>query len=159
MTENLSDRVSNPLGLTAQDAIAGVGMGTAVPASVLAMLPPGFRAPRVPTCHRCGAVATVGWQRQATDDECEQHWAALEAHIREQPNLFDDSNASYTADRSQPVTKAVHGCDEHDLSPDPADDTDEAAVAAWQAGVEARTLTHEADCGGHGECRCGGETA
>ena len=96
------------------------------------------RQSQVPTCHRCGAVATVSWQRHGADDEREQHWAALEAHIREQPNLFDDSNASYTADREQPVTKAVFGCDEHQ--------------------VDDMTLLHVADCGGHGACGCGGES-
>ena len=95
------------------------------------------RAPRVPTCHRCGTDATASWKRQATDAEREQHWAALEAHIREQPNLFDDSNASYTADRAQPVTKAVFGCDEHQ--------------------VDDMVMTHAADCGGHGECGCGSD--
>lgn len=117
------------------------------------------RTPRVPTCHRCGVVATVGWKRYGTDAEREQHWDALEQHIRSQPNLFDDSNATFTADRSEPVTLVVHGCDEHDLSPVPADGSKKAAAVAKQAGVDARALTHEADCGGHGECRCGGGDA
>ena len=95
------------------------------------------RQSRVLTCHRCGTVATAQWQRYGTDAEREQHWAALEAHIRSQPNLFDDSNASYTADRDQPVTKAVFGCDEHR--------------------VDDMALLHAADCGGHGACACGGE--
>ena len=128
-----------------------------LPAAIAAAPTPATakRAP-VPVCHRCGTVATVQWPRQATDAEREQHWDALEQHIRSQPNLSDDSNASYTADRGQPVTKAVHGCDEHDLSPTPTDGSKKAAAAAKQAGTEARTLTHDADCGGHGECQCGG---
>lgn len=116
------------------------------------------RQSRVPTCHRCGTVATAQWQRYGTDAEREQHWAALEAHIREQPNLFDDSNANWTADRSQDVTKAVFGCEQHDLSPAPFAPSDGGALAAKQAGAEARTLTHDADCGGHGQCQCGGGT-
>jgi hypothetical protein len=124
-------------------AIAKVGAGAT------AATPP-------PVCHRCGAVATVQWPRKATDAEREQHFDAQEQHIREQPNLFGPENAEYVADRTAPVTKAVHGCDEHDLSPAPADGSKKAAAAAKQAGVEARALTHDADCGGHGECRCGG---
>jgi hypothetical protein len=89
-----------------------------------------------PVCHRCDSPATAQWQRSGTDAEREQHWAALEAHIRSQPNLFDSSNAEYTANRNEPVTKAVFGCDEHL--------------------VDDMTLLHAADCGGHGACGCGG---
>lgn len=135
-----------------------------LPAPIPADAPPAIlsrpgvvgRAPRVPTCHRCGTVATVQWPRKATDAEREQHFDAREQYIREQPNLFGPENAEYVADRTEPVTKAVHGCDEHDLSPVPADGSKKATVAAKQAGVELRALTHDADCGGHGECRCGG---
>jgi hypothetical protein len=107
-------------------------------------------------CHRCGRPATTQWQRNGTDAEAEQHWAALEAHIRSQSNLFGSENAEYVADRSEPVAKAVFGCDEHDLSPAPADGGDEATAAAKQAGAELRSLSHDADCGGHGACGCGG---
>lgn len=96
---------------------------------------PARTAARLPACHRCGADATTQWPRQGTDTEQEAHWAAVEAHIRSQPNLFDASNAEYTADRTQPVTKAVFGCDEHQV-PD-------------------TTMLHTADCGGHGQCQCG----
>lgn len=106
-------------------------------------------------CHRCGTVATAQWQRNATDAEREQHWAALEAHIRSQPNLFGSENAEYVADRNEAVTKSVFGCDEHDLSPVPNAGGTKAAIAAKQAGLELRALTHDADCGGHGECQCG----
>jgi hypothetical protein len=109
-----------------------------------------------PSCHRCTADATHSWRRAATDAEREGYWAALEANIRAQPNLSDASNAEYVADHTAPVTKAVFGCGDHDLSPAPADDSDDAAAAAKQAGLDARILTHSADCGGHGECQCGG---
>lgn len=127
-----------------------------LPDSVLAALPPGTRAPARPICHRCDTVATVSWQRTATDDERVGYWAAIELNIRSQPNLFDAQNSEYTADRTQPVIKAVFGCDEHDLSPAPADGGKKSAAAAKQAGLELRALTHAADCGGHGECGCGG---
>ena len=109
-----------------------------------------------PPCHRCNSSATTSWQRAATDTEREGYWDAIEQNIRAQPNLFDASNAEYTADRSAPVTKAVFGCDKHDLSPAPADAGKKAAATARQAGADLRTLTHAADCGGHGECQCGG---
>jgi hypothetical protein len=114
------------------------------------------RSARPNPCHRCAAPATVSWQRAATDDEREQHWDAMEQNIRNQPNLFDGSNAEYVADRTAPVTKAVFGCDEHDLSPASADGGKKAAAAAKQDGAELRALTHVADCGGHGACGCGG---
>jgi hypothetical protein len=127
------------------------------PAPLPAIITANLRAAsRQPACHRCGTVATSQWPRASTDAEREQHWAAVEAHIRSIPDLFGGQNAEYTADRSEPVTKAVFGCDEHDLSPAPADDSDEAIAAAEQAGTELRTLTHAADCGGHGACQCGG---
>ena len=116
-----------------------------------------------PPCHRCDSDATTSWKRAATDAEREGYWDAMEANIRSQTNLFDASNAEYTADRTQPVTKAVFGCDEHDLSPAPDDDhngsikaINAATAAAKQAGADLRALTHAADCGGHGECQCGG---
>lgn len=85
-------------------------------------------------CHHCGVPATAQWQRHATGDEAEQHWAATEQNIR--ANNDGHAAVEYVADRSDSVTKAVFGCDEH---PDPA------------PGV-----THDADCGGHGACGCGG---
>lgn len=109
-----------------------------------------------PPCHRCDSAATTSWQRAATDAEREGYWAAMEANIRSQPNLFDSSNSEYTADRTAPVTKAVFGCDDHDLSPEPVDAGKKAAAAAKQAGADVRALTHDADCGGHGECQCAG---
>lgn len=120
------------------------------PAAILAI------EPRTNPCHRCGRPATTQWRRNATDTEAEQHWAAVEQHIRSIPNLVDASNAEYVADRDQPVVKAVFGCDEHDLSPTPADAGKKATVAAKQVGADARALTHAADCGGHGACQCGG---
>lgn len=107
-----------------------------LPAPIAGRLVPAMadRVARANPCHNCGDPATAQWRRQGTDDEREQHWAALEAHIRSHPNLFDDSNASYTADRSQPVAKAVFGCDEHC--------------------VDDMAMLHTADCGGHGACGC-----
>lgn len=85
-------------------------------------------------CHHCGADATTQWSRRATDDEHEQHWDAVEQNIRASNDGHEA--AGYVADRSDSVTKAVFGCDEH---PDPAPGA-----------------MHEADCGGHGACGCGG---
>jgi len=87
-----------------------------------------------PVCHRCGTPASTQWQRNATPAEAGQHWAAQEQHIRSIPDIAGNRNAEYTADRTQPVTKAVHGCDEHV--------------------VDAPHATHDADCGGHGACGC-----
>lgn len=88
-------------------------------------------------CHRCGTGATVQWPRQATDAEREQHWDAMEANIRSIPDLYGGQNDSYTADRTDSVVKAVFGCDEHQVAD--------------------MVMVHAADCGGHGECQCGGE--
>lgn len=110
-------------------------------------------------CQRCGAPATSQWQQHANDAEREAHWAALEANIRASND--GQPEAAYVADRSQPVVRAVYGCDEHDLSPEPTSDHDgsnqataRAAAEAKQAGAEARTLTHDVECGGHGACSC-----
>lgn len=89
----------------------------------------------VTPCHRCGAPATTQWPRQATEAEAAQHWDALEQNIRSQPDIAGHGNATWTADRSDTVTKAVHACDQHV--------------------VDAPHLTHDADCGGHGACGCG----
>lgn len=94
------------------------------------------QAPPSP-CHNCNQPATAQWQRAATDEEREGYWAAIELNIRSQPNVIDDQNANYTADRSQAVTKAVFGCDEHQVAD--------------------MAMVHAADCGGHGACGCGGE--
>lgn len=109
------------------------------PAALLAMLPPGAPRPLLPTCHRCGTTATMQWQRKATPAEAEQHWAALEQNIRSIPDLFGNGNAEYVADRTQDVTKAVHGCDQHT--------------------VDDMVTVHAHDCGGHGACQCEGTTA
>lgn len=136
MTNPDTDRTPAPTGRPVGDAF-GQGRDEH-PAAIAAMLPPGNRAPRQPTCQHCGTVATVSWQRTATDAERDGYWAAIEANIRSQPNLFNAQNAEYTADRTQPVTKAVFGCDDHQVD-------DMAAV-------------HAADCGGHGACQCEGTT-
>lgn len=96
------------------------------------------REPAVHRCHRCQAPATVQWPRYATADEAEAWHAGREQHIR----AANDGReaAGYVSDRTDTVTLAVHGCDEHQL-PSPG-------------------LVHDADCGGHGLCRCvidGGE--
>lgn len=94
----------------------------------------GIIAPGPAPCHRCGTPATTQWQRTATDDEAAQHWAAVEAHIRNQSDIAGHGNATWTANRTDTVVKTVHGCDEHT--------------------VDAPHATHEADCGGHGACQC-----
>lgn len=107
-------------------------------------------------CHNCSNPATSQWQRQATPDETEQHWTAVEQNIR--ANNSGNPDVDYVADRTDTVTKSVFGCEQHDLSPAPVDDTPEARAAATQAGLERRALIHASDCGGHGACQCG-ETA
>lgn len=92
----------------------------------------GIIAPGPAPCHRCGQPATIQWRRDATDTEREAHWAALEQSIRASNDGRPE--AAYTADRTQAVTKSVHGCDQHV--------------------VDAPHLTHEAECGGHGTCEC-----
>jgi hypothetical protein len=94
----------------------------------------GIVAPGVAPCHRCDAPATTQWPRTATDAEAEQHWTALEQHIRAQPDIAGHGNATWTADRTDAVVKAVHACDQHV--------------------VDAPHLTHQAECGGHGACHC-----
>lgn len=128
--------------------------------SVTVMLSPGaFHAPGIPaelaeklnaptagwprsrrqsdraTCHRCGDPATQQWPRHATPDEAEDWHAAREQHIRAHND--GRAEAEYISDRSDTVTLAVHGCDEH-VVPEPH-------------------RTHDADCGGHGACQCGGD--
>lgn len=128
-----ANRDEFPAVLHAPTALAPMHVRTEIPGRG------GILAPGAPTCHRCGQPATAQWQRAANDNEREAHWAALEAHIRAQPNLFDDTNATFTADYTELVTHAVYGCDEHQV-PD-------------------ATLLHAADCGGHQACQCGGEAA
>lgn len=91
-------------------------------------------APVTSPCHNCGQPATAQWQRRGSDAEREQHWVAMEQNIRSIPDLFGGQNAEYVADRSQPVVKAVFGCDEHQVAD--------------------MAMTHAADCGGHGVCEC-----
>lgn len=86
-------------------------------------------------CHRCDATPTHQWTRRASEQEAEAWHTAREQHIR----AHNDGRpaAEYVSDRSDTVTLAVHGCDEHVVS-----------------NVH---LTHDADCGGHGACACGGD--
>jgi hypothetical protein len=105
-------------------------------------------------CHRCQAPATAQWQRHATADEAEAWHAGREQWIRQHND--GHAEAEYVSDRADTVTLAVHGCDDHDLSPGPADETNAAKYEARQVGAGLRTLTHDADCGGHGACGCGG---
>lgn len=113
--------------------------------------------PTGPTCHHCGTPATHQWQRAATPDEAEQHWAALEQNIRASNSGRPD--VDYTHPRNDEVRKAVFGCDNHRLNPTPADNTPEAIAAAIQTGAERRAILHAADCAGHGACQCGEEGA
>lgn len=113
--------------------------------------PPGHR------CHRCQAPATAQWTRYASAQEAEDWHTAREQHIR----THNDGRAAaeYVSDRTDTVALAVHGCDDHDLSPGPADDTNAAEYEARQLGADRRALLHDADCGGHGACECGGNDA
>jgi hypothetical protein len=85
-------------------------------------------------CHRCGNTATVQWRRNATEAEAEAWWDHLEQQIRQANQGLPGAQAPYTADRTDTVTTAVHGCRQHPV-PD-------------------MHLTHDADCGGHGACGC-----
>lgn len=84
-------------------------------------------------CHRCQAPATQQWPRHATPDEAEDWHAAREQHIRAHNDGRPETE--YVSDRTDTVTVAVHGCDEHV--------------------VDEPHRTHDADCGGHGACQCG----
>lgn len=118
-----------------------------------AQLRPARIAEQQHVCHRCQAPATAQWQRYATADEAEAWHAGREQHIR----AHNDGRAAaeYVSDRSGVVTMAVHGCDEHDLSPGPVDDANAAGYEARQIGADRRALIHDAECGGHGACGCG----
>lgn len=121
-----------------REALGGVSMADfAAQFATTPML--GAEARQAPQnrCHRCGAVATTQWQQHATAEAAEAHWVAQEQHIRSLANSLRPEQANYVADRTGPVTKAVHGCDEHV--------------------IDAPHLTHGVDCGGHGACACGGE--
>lgn len=83
-------------------------------------------------CHACTEPATIQWQRHATPDETEQHWTAVEGNIR--TSNSGHPAATYEADRTDTVVKAVHGCDDHQV-----DDT---------------TIVHAADCHGDKGCGC-----
>lgn len=128
-------------------AQAGISLPTPVP-------PPLLERDERHRCHRCDEVATAQWARQATADEAEAWHAGREQHIR----AHNDGRAAaeYVSDRSDTVTMAVHGCDDHDLSPGAADETNAAKHEARRIGEDRRALTHDADCGGHGACGCGG---
>lgn len=92
----------------------------------------GTSQPPAHACHHCGNPATSQWQRQATPDEAEQHWSATEANIR--ASNSGNPAVEYTHPRNDTVTKAVFGCGQH---PDPCPGR-----------------VHDADCQGHGHCRC-----
>lgn len=104
-----------------------------------------------PDCHACGAAPQFQWTRRATAEEA----AVQKREIAElQGRVLTDAEI---AERYGPLRVAVTGCVVHYLAPEPADDSDEAAAQAAQAGVERRALLHEADCGGHGVCACEGQ--
>lgn len=129
MTEDeLEQTKEGILALAAQAAPPTAPVGMANLSAVLATRP----APIHP-CHHCGNPATTQWQRAATPDEAEAHWAALEQNIR--ASNSGNPAVDYTHPRNDEVRKAVFGCPDH---PDPA------------PGV-----LHQADCGGHGTCQCG----
>lgn len=132
MTFPVPQRDEFPAGLHAPTALAPMHVVTEIRGRG------GILAPGVPRCHRCETPATMQWRRKATAAEAEQHWAAQEQHIRSIPDLFGHGNATWTADHSDDVVKAVHGCDAHLVN-----DT---------------LLLHAADCGGHGACQCEGAT-
>ena len=87
----------------------------------------------VHVCHRCGEAAATQWGRAATAAEAETWWSLLEQRIRQANQGMP--GAAYVADRTDAVTVAVHGCEQHPV-PNPH-------------------LLHNADCGGHGQCGCG----
>lgn len=83
-------------------------------------------------CHRCGSSAVIQWRRAASAGEAEAWWNQLEKRIRQANRGLPA--AEHVANRSDSVTIAVHGCEQH-----PVPDTH---------------LLHGAECGGHGECGC-----
>jgi hypothetical protein len=107
--------------------------GISVPPAAVSGVPTPVRPTAMNPCHHCGQPATAQWQRHATPAEHTQHWDAHEQHR----NAIDaEENQNYRADRTDTVTIAVFGCDQH---PDPCPGR-----------------IHDTDCGAHGACRCGG---
>jgi hypothetical protein len=105
-------------------------------------------APARPQCHFCRQPAAYQWQRQANATERALRHTEIQAMVG---RLLDEE---YILDRYGPPRAAVYGCEQHELSPAPADDAPEAVTAARQAGTELRAITHKVDCGGHGKCAC-----
>jgi hypothetical protein len=102
----------------------------------------------LPGCHRCGAAPRFQLARKATVQEAvrqREHLAVLHGRV-----LSDNEIETLHG----PLREAVTGCAEHRVAPEPVDDSAEAAAAADLAGAHMRTLLHDADCGGHGNCRC-----
>lgn len=99
-------------------------------------------------CHHCGGRPAAQWARLATGAEAAAQRVEIQAMVG---HAVDDA---YIAERYGPLRTAVFGCEQHDLSPAPADQTPDAAAAAGQAGMELRSIVHRADCGGHGQCAC-----
>lgn len=93
----------------------------------------------LPGCHRCGGAPLFQWTQLANPHEAESQKAEIfQLHGRE---LSDHEIAA----RYGPLRIAVTGCAEHHLGTDPEDE---------HSSADARALTHEADCGGHGSCVC-----
>ena len=161
MTDSISSQeaLNNALAVIKASGYS-VAEATAAHEQAMAALRDSRRQPEH-RCHRCGGTPTHQWTRRATDQEAEAWHAAREQHIR----AHNDGRAAagYVSDRSDVVTLAVHGCDEHNLTPvpdEPVDSSPEALgavnFAAQDAGAALRALLHDADCGGHGACGCGG---
>ena len=125
--------------ITAAAHLEGIAQGAPLVAGLGASVADLGRRPGAgPTpCSTCGNDATTQWARHATAAEAEDAWSALEQNIRASNSGRPD--VDYVADRTQPVVKAVFGCDEH-VVPNPH-------------------LVHDADCGGHGNCQCPDEDA
>jgi hypothetical protein len=83
-------------------------------------------------CHRCGGGAVIQWRRAASAGESKAWWSQLEQRIRQANRGLP--HVAYVANRSDSVTIAVHGCEQHQV-PD-------------------THLLHGAACGGHGDCEC-----
>lgn len=85
-------------GVTAAESLESLGQATAMLSR---------RRNPVPVCGDCGAPATHQAPRDATDEEADAHWSALEQNIRE------SGNPEYVQDRGDTVAVAVHRCDDH----------------------------------------------
>lgn len=104
----------------------------------------------LPGCHRCGGAPLFQWARRATAEEAARQRDQLAAlHGRE---LSDAEIETIHG----PLREAVTGCAEHHLGLAPEDDSAETELDAFEAGAVRRTLLHDTDCGGHGDCRCSG---